>query len=154
MRISSINSYIKPNFSGIKSIESGIEKDFFGKEEKLFDSFSTAKSVDLWLFRKTTGIFYNPETKYTVLVSDNTNGQVLKEMHSDDTKEGINELKQRIEETLIWANAPANIVAGAKFANSEAAKTSPERVREIAQKLIAAQMSAEANTWQTRLDLI
>ena len=155
MRINAIaGNYIRPNFKGIKTVEKGVSKEDLGKDEEVFNALSDIKGCDIWLLKGGTGGFCNPSSRYTVLISDKASGEMIKEIQATDDNAEVKKTKDRIEETLIWLKAPANIIATEDLLKSEVAKNSPERARQISEKLIKSQMSIEAKTWQAKLNII
>lgn len=156
MKINAINNmYNLQNFKGLKAPTKEVANEIFGDKEKAYDVISDAKSFDIWAFRESSGGMFNRKVSYKVLLLDSDSGTpVLKEINSGSDDESMESLRKKLENCIIWTNAPMNIVAKAALEQSEIAKNNPDYAKQMSEKLLLAGISNEVRNWKTKLEII
>jgi len=171
MRINSINHNYgiqKQNFKGIQvKRQEDLEaagKMLDGKLE-IFKAATDAKDIDIFLFGEVfkDGAGKNKERvpAYAGIIQykqerqhkDGTN-KAIASFKCPMTEEGLKDARTKIERAVIWANAPANLIANTAIDGLGKDDKQKAYIKNLQEKMIKAKCDNESIVWKQKLDML
>lgn len=70
------------------------------------------------------------------------------------TDEGLKEARNKVETAVIWANAPANLMALGAISDYGRTKDEQDYVNKLQDKMIAAKTNLESKVWREKLQML
>ncbi len=163
MRINPV-SYSTYNFKGIKLLNKDDEpviNKMLGYKRELYNQITDEKGIDIFLFGKVTKGDGTSVPAYAGIIQEkndriNENGKVksVASFKCFMTDEGLKEARNKVETAVIWANAPANLMALGAISDYGRTKDEQDYVNKLQDKMIAAKTNLESKVWREKLQML
>lgn len=175
MRINSINNNYNAyntikrqnnaqNFRGIRVIDKADEpvvNKMLGYKRELFNKITDEKGIDIFLFGKVTKADSTSVPAYAGIIQEKDNRvgengkvQSVASFKCTMTNEGLIEARNKVETAVIWANAPANLIAMNATSNFGKTEEQKEYAKKLQNKMIDANTNYESKVWKQKLEIL
>ncbi len=150
--ISVNNQYRKQNFKGIITPDATVLNKVINEKDKpVYDSLSDEKNIDVWILKNAAVAGGG----YTALIKDKKSVDIMKTISCKDNVGEVEKFRNRILLSLVYVNAPSNMVVSAFLKNDENAnKSNPQLVDKVCKQLDATGNPTASNAWKDNFRII